>query len=290
MKQVCTMFSMLCFFLVLNSSVFAQHQTEKKRLNFYISVRTKKVDPAAFSAQMQARWQYLFRKKEFYCMFVESAEEMKDRIKKVLIEKDAMIGNIWFDSHGHFGRRRALFEIGKDEFNANSISDTIVNAPLRELAVFCDTNTVVGIGSCYGGATYTLPAIEEFPEQRMNGDTLMIKLGVLLNKAIVFGSESFVMTGPGIFFSGYTLAGTPKRKKFRDPIYKPVWEEAGNWNCYEGKSGKFYRVNTVTITRSGSIYTKPKNYLAFEKNKRKLYLKLFSFKQGNYNLANLYQE
>lgn len=281
---------MLCLFFLLSSVAFTQHTTDKKRLNFYISVRTKKIDPASQSTQLQAWWQYLFRKKEFYCMFVESSEEMTRRIKKVLSEKNAVIGNIWFDSHGHFSRRRALFEIGKDEFNAENIKDSNHTASLHELAAYCDSNTTVAIGSCYGGATYTLPAIENFPEQRMNGDTLMIYLGRLLGNVTVYGCESFVMTRPGLFYSGYSMAGNPGRKKFKDPIYQPVWEQLGNWNCYNGKTGQFYRVNTVSLRRNGTIYTKGENYLNLAKKKDKSIRKISSFKKGNYNIAYLYQQ
>lgn len=289
MKQIVITLTMLCFLLSLSFFADAQDQTSKKRLNFYISVRTKKIDPSAISAQLQAKWQYLFRKKEFYCMFVESPEEMTRRIKKVLIERNALIGNIWFDSHGHFSRRKALFEIGNSEFNAETIKDTNHTASLRELAAYCDDNTVVAIGSCYGGATYTLPAVENFSEKPMNGDTLMIYLGRLLGNVTVYGSESFVMMKPGMFYSSYSMAGNPGRKKFRDPIYQPVWEQVGNWNCYNGKTGQFYRVNTVSIRRNGTIYTKGENYLNLANKKEKTIKKITSFKKGNYNIAYLYQ-
>ncbi len=290
MKQIFINIVMLCFFSLLNSLAYTQGTTTKKRLNFYISVRTNKFDPASQSTQLQARWQYLFQKKEFYCMFVESSAEMTERIKKVLLEKNAIIGNIWFDSHGHFSRRKALFEIGKDEFNAETIKDSSHTVSLRELAAYCDNSTAVAIGSCYGGATYTLPAIENFPEQRMNGDTLMIYLGRLLGNVTVYGSESFVMTRPGLFYAGYSMAGYPARKKFKDPIYQPVWEQLGNWNCYDGKTGKFFRVNTVALTRNGTIYLKGENYLNLANKREKSINKISTFKKGNYNIAYLYQQ
>jgi hypothetical protein len=222
-------------------------------------------------------------------MFVESSAEIAKRVTKVLVENNAMIGNIWFDSHGHFSRRRSLFDIGKDEFNAQTIKDSIHTVSLRSISTYCDTNTNVAIGSCYGGATYTLPAIENFPEQRMNGDALMIYLGRILNKAKVYGSESFVMTGPGIFTAMYKLAGYPRRKKFKDPIYKPVWDHLGIWNCYNGNSGMFYQVTTVTINHHGNIYCKPTGYITIGKNKKRVEKRLAKFKRGNYNIASLYQ-
>jgi hypothetical protein len=157
------------------------------------------------------------------------------------------------------------------------------------LAPYCDSNTTVGIGSCYGGASFTLPAIEDIPAQRMNGDSLMIALGKLLNTTVV-ASESFVMTKPGIFKAGYALSGSPTRKKFKDPIYKPVWESLGTWNCYHAKSDSFYKINTVSLSRSGSIGFKKKNFLSFTKKKKKKEKTLLTLRSGNYNLAALYRQ
>ena len=201
-----------------------------------------------------------------------------------------MIGTIWFDSHGHFNRRRSLFEIGEDEYNCKSVRDSTYTRYLKRLADYCDTNTKAGIGSCYGGATYSLPAIEEFPEARMNGDSLMIGLSELLNNATVYASESFVMTRPGILNASYGFFGNPAKKKFRDIIYGPVWEKLGEWNCYSGSTGQFEKAVTVSLRQDGSIHCKQKKYLAFEKNKKKLVAKMTSLKKGNYNLAYLYQE
>ncbi len=262
----------------------------KKRINFFISVRAKGFDPASISAQLQARVTNILHKGEMYCMFVESAPEMASRITAVLKKRKAMIGNIWFDSHGHFSKRRALFDVGKSEFNSETIMDTILSAPFKIISMFCDTNTIIGIGSCYGGATYTFPSVEGFPEQQMNGELLMMRLSSLLNDATVYGSESFVMTGPGIFTASYNLAGFPMRKKFKDPIYKPVWDNLGEWNCYNGKTNSFYGETTVTLNHDGSIYCKPTDYLGFEKNRKKLQQKLLKFKKGNYNIATFYQE
>ncbi len=161
---------------------------------------------------------------------------------------------------------------------------------LKKLASYCDTNTNAGIGSCYGGATYSLPAVEEFPAQRMNGDSLMIGLSKVLNNASVYASESFVMTGPGILNASYAFSGNPGRKKFRDPVYEPVWKKLGEWNCYSGREKKFTEPVTVSLHQDGRISFKHKNYLEFEKNREKWVKKLNRLKRGNYNIANLYQE
>lgn len=260
-----------------------------RRLNFVVSPKQKKFDAAPFSFQIQAKLMRIFHKKDFFPIIVNSSEEMAEKIIEILGSQNALIGNIWFDSHGHFTRRRSLFEIGEDEYNYQSICDTQFTASLKKLSVFCDTNTHIGIGSCYGGATYTLPAIEDFPAQPMHGDLLMKGLSELLNHATIYASESFVMTFPGIFNAGYALSGSPGRKKFKDPIYLPVWERLGEWNCYEGITGMFRKVNTVSLNQDGSIRCKQTNFLNHKQKKKKQRKKMLALKKGNYNLAGLYQ-
>lgn len=260
-----------------------------RRINFIVSPKQKKFDQAAFSFQIQATRMRKYHKRDFYVILPGSSEKMVKKISRILRRRNAMIGNIWFDSHGHFQRRRSLFEIGEEEFNYQTIRDSAFTVHLKKLAAYCDTNTNVGIGSCYGGATYTLPAIENFPAQRMNGDSLMIGTSKLLGNATVYACESFVMTGIGIMNACYALAGMPGRKKFKDPIYAPVWERVGEWNCYSGKKGKFEEPGTVSLNQDGSIYIKRKKYLAFEKNRKKLSKKMLMFKRGNYNISYLYQ-
>lgn len=271
----------------------AQHVSENtdnppRRLNFLVSPKQKKVDGAPLSFQLQAIWMSKYQKRDYFLIVTGSSKEMAKKITRILKNKNAMIGNIWFDSHGHFQRRRSLFEIGEEEFNYTTIRDSGFTAYLKKLAVYCDTNTNVGIGSCYGGATYTLPAVEIFPAQRMNGDSLMIGVSKLLGNATVYACESFVMTGVGVMNASYALAGMPTRKKFKDPIYTPVWEKLGEWNCYSGKKGKFEVPVTVSLNQDGSIYVKRKNYLAFEKNKKKQTKKMQMFKKGNYSMEYLY--
>lgn len=282
---------LLSFYLVfVFHSVLAQTERPPDRLNFLVSPRLDHFDAAPFSFQMQAKLMQMFHKRKMYVIIAKSSEDMASQIITLLEKRKAVIGNIWFDSHGHFTRRRSLFEIGKDEFNYMSIRDSCFVFHLKKIAFYCDTNTNAGIGSCYGGATYSLPAVEEFPDQRMNGDSLMIGLSEVLNNASVYASESFVMTGPGILNASYAFSGNPGRKKFRDPVYEPVWKKLGEWNCYSGKEKKFTEPVTVSLHPDGRISFKLKNYLEFEKNRDKWLKKLTRLKRGNYNIANLYQE
>jgi len=260
------------------------------RLNFLVSPKQQGFDQAAFSFQFQAVLHRFFARNSFHLVVASSSKDMNKQITRILRKKHAMIGSLWFDSHGHFTKRRSLFEIGKEEFNYETIRDTAFSIYLKKLAAYCDIETRIGIGSCYGGSTSTLPAVENFPEQRMNGDSLMMGVSHLFNNATVYACESFVLTAPGIFTDSYRLSGSPGRKKFEDSIYLPIWENLGQWNCYNGYTLEFSRVNTVSLSYDGSIFCKRKNYLDTNRHRRKQRKKLMKLKRGNYNLGYLYQE
>lgn len=261
----------------------------RERLNFIVSPRMKKIDPSFLSFQMQIRLMRIFHGKKLYLITASSSADAVKKIKSIIGKENGMIGNLWFDSHGKYASRKSLFSIGKEDFTYAAINDSLATHHLKELSAYCDTTTQVGIGSCYGGATFTLPAIEDFPAQRMNGDSLMIGLSRLLGNATVYACESFVMTGPGLLNVNYSLCGTPARKKYKDPLYRPVWERAGEWNRYSGKSRSFGEPVSVTLRHDGTIGVKDQRYLQIKKNKEKLNRNLKKFRSGNYNIALLYR-
>lgn len=283
------------FIFVLGFTAMAQENAKEtagksvKRLNFMVSSKQNTADQAGFSFQFQGVMHRFFVRNTFYVVVAGSSEEMVRKIVRVLKKKHAMIGSIWFDSHGHFTKRRSLFEVGNEEFNYQSVKDSLVTTHLQKLAAYCDTDTRIGIGSCYGGSTSTLPAIESFPEQRMNGDSLMMGVSRLFHNANVYASESFVMTPPGIFTDGYKLSGSPGRKKFEDSVYLPIWKNLGEWNCYEGRTQKFSKVNTVSLSFDGSIYCKKKDFQSSARHRRKQQKKINTLKRGNYDLGSFYQ-
>ena len=98
-------------------------------------------------------------------------------------------------------------------------------------------------------------------------------------------------TLPLLFAYSLLLTATtmPTRKKFKDEIYKPVWENLGSWNCYDGRTDHLYKVNTVSLSRSGDIRCKKVHFMSFNQNKKKQLKKLLVLKRGHYNLAALYQ-
>lgn len=299
-----SIFFITCLVLFVAASVNGQDKKDKKnhsarRINFVVSPRQKKLDGAPLSFQVQALLTQVrleavvirkLRKKDFFVIIPGTSREMAEMITRILEKKHAMIGNIWFDSHGHFQKRRSLFEIGEEEFNSSNIHDGTTTRYLEQLSLYCDANTNVGIGSCYGGATYMLPAVENIPARRMDGDSLMIGISNLFNHATVYACKSFVMTSVGIMNAGYAMAGAPTRKKFKDPIYRPVWEHLGEWNCYSGAEATFKGPVTVSLKQDGSICVKKRTWLSYKRNRKKLERKLRKFKRGNYNLSPLYQE
>ena len=141
---------------------------------------------------------------------------------------------------------------------------------MKKLAAYVDHYTRVAIGSCYSGATYHKPATDTSLTTRMNGDSLLIGMASILKGATVYGAEGWVMTKPGLFKKhSYALSGFPIQKKFIDPVYLPVWENLGKWNSYNAIGGNFEQVNSLALTRNGSIHIKAVSYLQKEKYRKR---------------------
>jgi hypothetical protein len=260
----------------------------KRRINIIVSSKSSLIDPAVISFQFQAATQQMFHKKKLYFIIPGSVDEMKEKIKKILARENAMIGCLWFDSHGHMGRRLSLIQIGKDEINYQSIRNPYIEYAFREIAIYCDSNTRIGLGACYSASTSVLQPFDKFPEQRMNGDSLMIRFSEIMGMATVFGTESWVMTNPGIFNSGYAFAGNPNRKRFRDPIFLSCWKKLGEWTSYSAKSNYFKRVQTLTLDADGNILPNYMTYLAYEKHQEKQMKIISKLKKGNFNTKYFY--
>jgi hypothetical protein len=85
----------------------------------------------------------------------------------------------------------------------------------------------------------------------------------------------------GIFHKhSYALAGYPLQKRFKDEVYKPVWEHMGIWHSYSTITKKFEVINTLSLTRMGSIHVKEVSYLGKEKSKQRLEKNLARLKPG----------
>ena len=252
-----------------------------RRVNFYVVNKPKTVDLFSRLVVLRAREKAMTRRHKFIVIVATSAREAKDKIENHLQMKNAMIGSLWFDTHGRYANGYSSFILGKDEFSYQTVKDTAKMKDFRALASFCDEYTRVAIGSCYGGATFEKPAHNGKPATRMNGDSLMIGLANLLPKATIYGTEGWVMTKPGIFSKhSYALAGYPLQKRFKDEVYKPVWEHMGIWHSYSTITERFEKVNTLSLTRMGSIHIKEVTYLDREKSKQRLEKNLARLKPG----------
>jgi hypothetical protein len=242
--------------------------SEKKQLNFFIISKRKKgkLDLATRFNVFRTKLKGFFRPKRFVSVVAKDADYMSTRVQHHLKKQNARIGTIWFDSHGMYKKGYSLFFIGQDEYSYKTLNDHSTIAPLQQLSPYTDEGTKVIIGSCYGGATYSRPSIDYKDTTRMNGDSLMISLGKIFHRAFIYGSESWVMTKPGLFLKKAAVGGYPGRKLFRDFCYQPAWENVGKWNQYNASSDSFQRVNPIAMDIYGNIVVRGESY-SEEKNK-----------------------
>jgi hypothetical protein len=250
-------------------------------MNFYVVNKPRTLDMYSRFVIWRAKHRAASRKEKFIVIVASSTKEVKNKIINNLEKRHAMIGSLWFDSHGHYKNGYSSFIIGDEEFSYKTIRDTSLTKNLHALGAYCDKRTRVAIGSCYSGATYEKPAHNGQPASRMNGDSLVIGLANVLPHAIVFGTEGWVMTKPGIFSThSYALAGYPIQKRFKDEVYKPVWEHMGIWHSYSTETRTFTTENTLALTHMGTIHVKSQTYLEKEKYQRRQQKNLKRLKPG----------
>lgn len=267
--------------LQTTAAITSDNQPSARRINFYVVNKPKTLDLYSRLVIMRAKHRASTRKEKFIVIVASSSSEVKNKIIDNLEKRDAMIGSLWFDSHGRYKNGYSSFIIGDEEFSYKTIRDTSVTNNLHALASYCDEHTKVAIGSCYSGATYEQPAHNGKPASRMNGDSLVIGLANVLPKATVYGTEGWVMTKPGIFARHtYALAGFPLQKRFKDEVYKPVWEHMGIWHSYSTETKIFTTENTLSLTHMGTIHIKSQTYLAKEKYKKRQVRNLAKLQPG----------
>ncbi len=268
-----------------NREVIPSEKLQKEnngRINFFVFTKekSKKLDLLSFYTLMRARIKSFFHHKKLYVIKAESSEDAAMKIENILIAKNKMIKNLWFDSHGHYGNRYSSFRVGTDQFNFKNITDSNAIKNLQKIALFCDEQTKVGLGSCYAGADFYFPATDSTPAFRMNGDSLMIGLGNIFTKSSIYASESWVMAKPGIFTNKFGFAGYPLNKRFKDRVYAPVWQRIGEWREYSNISGQLKNVPTIALDRSGNINIRDRYYNSFKKAKTKIAKALKQLKPG----------
>ena len=78
---------------------------KKKRMNFFvISKPTKLLDPPTRFNILRAKIKSMLHPKKFSCIVAASAEDMSKKIQYRLEKQEAVIGSLWFDSHGAYAK------------------------------------------------------------------------------------------------------------------------------------------------------------------------------------------
>jgi len=241
----------------------------KTHLNVYVISKSEKFEFLPFTVKVRAFVKSIFSKKRMRVIVASKSEYAAAKIQKLMKNHDAVIGNLWFDSHGLYKNGFSSFSIGQDHFSYKNINDTAHTAFLKKIALYTDANTKVGIGSCYGGATFMHPGSATVKSGPMNGDSLMMGMGKIFYGSTIYASGGWVMMKPGIFADNFGFAGYPLGKKYRTVYWKPVWDHLGEWYSYTAQDDCVQNINTVALTKIGEIKIRSRNYLSLSKAVRK---------------------
>jgi hypothetical protein len=255
---------------VPNAASLPGNNAPVKRLNFYIFTKdaSSKLDFFGKTALLRARTKSLLSKGQLYVINAQHTAQTVYRILAILAQENALLGSLWFDSHGLYKQGYSSFHIGSDEYSYKNIDDSGHTALLQLLARYCDAESHIGIGSCYGGATFYFPGSATVAPGRMNGDSLMMGMGRIFSQSTIYGSESWVMAKPGIFSDNFGFAGYPLGKRYRSRYWQPVWERLGQWNRYSTATGQFEAVNTIALNSQGQITVRARHYQWLEKGQK----------------------
>jgi len=267
---------------------FAEYEisspSQKRTLNFFVISKPKKgkIDLASRFNILRGKLKGFFRKKKFVAIVARDAAHASTKVQRKLGKYNGRIGTLWFDSHGMYKKGYSLFFIGENEISYYTLENPVIGKPLQQLANFSDDETKIVIGSCYGGATYCRFSIDYQDTTRMNGDSLMIGLGKIFYQSNIYGSESWVMTKPGLFLKRAAVAGYPRRKLFRDICYQPAWESMGKWNEYNATTNRFASINPVTMDMYGNLIVRTISYTGKDEVRKDIAKKLGKLETGLY--------
>lgn len=282
----------LCFGFLFPSGLCQQTEkqelqniSEKKKINFFVVSKRKKgkLDLATRYNVFRSKVKGFFCKRQFVSIVARDTKHAAQKITRRLQAHDARLGTVWFDSHGMYKKGYSLFYIGSDEISYKTLKDTNLIKQFSSLSPFADSESRLVIGSCYGGATYKRSSIDYKDTTRMNGDSLMIAIGNILQSGKVYASESWVMTKPGLFRRRPSVGGFPGRKLFRDLCYEPAWKNMGIWNKYDAGDGKVSRSNPVSLDRYGNLIVRGVPFKHEKTFKKSYHIKLTRLQ------ANLYK-
>ncbi|MBL0152716.1 MAG: hypothetical protein IPP93_04215 [Chitinophagaceae bacterium] len=258
---------------------------KKHTLNFFIISKRKKgrLDLATRFNIVRTKIKSLLRPKKFVSIIADNAEQMSAKVLYRLEKNNATLGTIWFDSHGMYKKGYGLFFIGHDEISRRTLADSNHQLAFRDLAPYMTTESRIILGSCYAGATYSRASIDYKDTTRMDGDSLMMTLGSLMENGTVYASESWVMTKPGLFNRKAATGGYPGRKLFRDLCYQPAWSHVGIWNQYSVRDNEISRINTISLDPDGNLVVRAKPWLEEKKKDKVINRNLNNLKPGLYH-------
>lgn len=242
----------------------------KNSMNFFVVSKRKKgkLDLATRFNILRTNIRSFFHREKFVSIVASDSRQMSRRIQTWLNKKNANLGTVWFDSHGMYKKGYSLFFIGHDEVSYKTLRDSSLVSTFKPLSAYTTDGSKFIIGSCYGGATYTRSSIDYKDTTRMNGDSLMMSLGQILENGQVYACESWVMSKPGLFWRRPATGGNPGRKLFLDVCYEPAWKNIGVWNEYTIQQNSLRKVNTISLDKYGNMVVRGRSYVE-EKNAKK---------------------
>jgi hypothetical protein len=242
-----------------------------KSINIFVFTYEKKkgIDFVAVYTFIRVKARQLLHTKRALVITAKSAEDASLKITNHLTKHNRTIGNLWFDSHGHYKNKYSSFRIGKDEFSYKNMANQSSVIPLQKISEYCDTNSSIVIGACHGGSNLFFPATDSTPPIQMKGDSLMIGLGKIFAKSTIYASQSWVMAKPGFFSNRYGLAGVPISRKFRDKIYAPAWLVIGKWSKYNFRNNAITSIPTVALDGSLNLRINREDYFKSYPNRWK---------------------
>jgi hypothetical protein len=251
-------------------------------INLFVCSKEKKINLASFGFRLNTKFASLFHK-NIKTLRVNSLADLAKKTNDLMeANPDKMIKHLWFDSHGKYKKGHALFNIGKDTLTLENILDPLYAGCLEQLTAYCDENSQVTIGACYAGASFNRPANKFLAESPMYGDSLLLAMGEIFCISPVYASESWVMVKPFLFGSRWGLSGHPPDKKFKDVIYKPVWEHMGSWKKVDPETGTITPVHTPYLGSNGDLQFNSTDYLSVKKHQDKMNRKVKKLRPGFY--------
>jgi len=253
-------------------------------INLFIFNKEKKFNLASFGFRINTRIAQFFHKK-IKILKVESLAELAEKANSLMeVYHDKMIRHLWFDSHGKYKTGYAMFNIGKDTLTIKNILDPAYAGKMEQLTAYCDENSQVTIGACYAAAAFKRPANKYLEEHKMFGDSLLLAMSSIFRLSPVYGTESWVMVKPFLFGKQWGIAGYPIESKYRDEIYRPVWERIGAWKKATAGNYNITSVITPFIGKDGELRFNDQDYLSLKKHQKRQLRKLKKLKPGVYDL------